>query len=83
MHYSTEIVIDLPRHRVIELFDNPDNLSKWQSGLQRFDFIGGEEGQALSSCSSVPDIHKQIPNSVDDVKLKGREIKGLFLPVPD
>ena len=26
-----------------------------------------EVGQALSSCSSVPNIHKQIQNNVDDI----------------
>jgi len=29
MKYECELIIDLPRDRVIEMFDNPDNLSKW------------------------------------------------------
>jgi len=29
MRYQTEITINLPRARVIELYDNPDNLPKW------------------------------------------------------
>jgi hypothetical protein len=33
MNYTCEVVIDLPRDRVIELFDNPQNLTKWQPGL--------------------------------------------------
>ncbi len=43
--YTVEIEIDLPRDRVIELFDNPDNLIKWQKGLQSFEHISGEPGQ--------------------------------------
>ena len=43
--YTVHVDIDLPRHRVIELFDNTDNLFKWQTGLQSFDHISGEPGQ--------------------------------------
>ena len=45
MKYSREIVIDLPRDRVIELFDDADNLPKWQEGLQSFEHVSGEPGQ--------------------------------------
>ena len=43
--YTVEIEIALPRNRVIELFDNTDNLFKWQAGLQSFERISGEPGQ--------------------------------------
>ena len=43
--YTVEIEIDLPRSRVIELFDNTDNLFKWQTGLQSFEHLSGEPGQ--------------------------------------
>jgi hypothetical protein len=45
MKYSCELEIKLPRARVIELFDNPDNLSKWQPGLLRFEPLSGTPGQ--------------------------------------
>ena len=45
MKYEVETTIDLPRERVIELFDNPDNLPKWQPTLQSFELISGESGQ--------------------------------------
>ena len=45
MKYTREVVIDLPRDRVIELFDNADNLTKWQEGLQSFEHVSGEPGQ--------------------------------------
>ena len=45
MRYSKEIIIELPRDRVIDLFDNPENLSKWQPGLQSFEHLEGESGQ--------------------------------------
>ena len=45
MKYTREVVIELPRDRVIELFDNPRNLSKWQEGLKKFEHISGSMGQ--------------------------------------
>ncbi len=45
MKYTREVVIDLPRDRVIQLFDDADNLPKWQDGLQRFEHVSGEPGQ--------------------------------------
>ena len=45
MKYTREVTIDLPRDRVIELFDDADNLTKWQEGLQAFEHVSGEPGQ--------------------------------------
>lgn len=45
MKYTVEIEINLPRERVIELFDSTENLYKWQEGLQSFEHISGEPGQ--------------------------------------
>ena len=30
MRYTSEVFIDLPINRVLELFDNPENMKKWQ-----------------------------------------------------
>ncbi|MDN5204064.1 SRPBCC family protein [Fulvivirgaceae bacterium BMA10] len=45
MKYTNEIEIDLPVEKVIALFDNPDNMSKWQPELLSFEHISGEPGQ--------------------------------------
>ncbi len=45
MKYNCEIEINLPLKRVIELFDDPENLSKWQPGLVSFEHISGKPGQ--------------------------------------
>ncbi len=45
MHYSVTVEIDLPRDRVIELFDNPDNMPHWQPSLLSFKHLSGEAGQ--------------------------------------
>ena len=45
MNYTNEIEINLPLEQVIQLFDNPDNMSKWQPDLISFEHISGEPGK--------------------------------------
>lgn len=45
MKYTCELTIDLPRDEVIALFDDADNLPKWQPGLQSFEHLSGEPGR--------------------------------------
>jgi hypothetical protein len=43
--YSNEIDIDLPREKVIEKFDNVENLKCWMHGLVAFEPLEGKPGQ--------------------------------------
>lgn len=45
MKYTNEIEIKKPIEKVIELFDNADNLKKWMEGLQSYEHISGTAGQ--------------------------------------
>lgn len=45
MKYTCSIEVNVPRARFIELFDNPENLPKWQKGLQSFTPVSGTPGQ--------------------------------------
>ncbi len=45
MKYTSEIEINRSVDRVIELFDNQDNMDKWMKGLLSFEPISGEPGQ--------------------------------------
>ncbi|HMQ08740.1 MAG TPA: SRPBCC family protein [Saprospiraceae bacterium] len=45
MKYLTDIEINKPIDKVIELFDNPANMDKWMEGLQSFEHISGTPGQ--------------------------------------
>lgn len=45
MKFRTSITIDLPRERMIQLFDNPVTLKEWQPGLLSFEPISGVPGQ--------------------------------------
>ncbi|MGX7667406.1 SRPBCC family protein [Flavobacterium pedocola] len=45
MKYNCEVEINQPVNRVIELFDNADNLTKWMEGLESFEPLSGTPGQ--------------------------------------
>jgi carbon monoxide dehydrogenase subunit G len=45
MNYTSEIEISKPIEKVIELFDNPENMGKWMEGLQSFEHLSGTRGQ--------------------------------------
>lgn len=48
MKYTNEIIINAPREEVIEKFDNPKNLKKWQPGFIAFEVIEGKNGEVGS-----------------------------------
>ena len=45
MKYTTEIEINKPIDRVIELFDNPENMKQWYPGFVNFEPLTGEIGK--------------------------------------
>ena len=45
MKYTSEVTIDIPRARVIDLFDSTENMYKWQVGLKSFKLVSGDPGQ--------------------------------------
>lgn len=53
MRYTIELDLDVPRSKVIEYFDNPDNMSKWQPDLVSFEHVSGEQGQAGAKSNLV------------------------------
>ena len=59
MKYTTELTINLPRKRVIELFDNSENLKKWQMGLVRFEPMEGSPGKAGAKTRLVYQMGKR------------------------
>lgn len=45
MKYQITMEIDLPRDKVVELFDNAENLKEWQPDLISFEHLSGEPSQ--------------------------------------
>jgi len=48
MKYSNEVMINLPRERVTELFQDTDFAHNWQPGLQRIEPVSGTPGEVGS-----------------------------------
>jgi hypothetical protein len=67
MQYVTSIAIDLPRTRVIELFDDADNLPKWQRGLLSFEPISGEPGSVGSRSRLVFQMGKRQMEMIETI----------------
>jgi hypothetical protein len=67
MKYTVDIELDLPRSRVIELFDNTDNLYKWQQGLQSFEPISGEPGQVGAKSKLVFKMGKREIEMIETI----------------
>ena len=44
MKYTIQVEINKPIARVVELFDNPENMKQWMEGLQSFEAISGKPG---------------------------------------
>ncbi len=86
MKYSAEIEINKPIERVIELFDNPDNLFKWMEGLQSFDHVSGTAGQPGAKSKLVFKMGKRDIEMTETILVKNLpdeftgtyEAKGVF-----
>lgn len=70
MKYTQSININLPRKRVIELFDNPDNLAKWQPGLLKFEHISGEPGTPGAKSRLLYKMGKRETEMIETVTLR-------------
>lgn len=47
--YTNEVVINASREKVIELFENPDNLIKWQPGFISMEHLTGDLNEVGST----------------------------------
>lgn len=45
MKFTVQKEIDRPIEKVVELFDNPENMKHWQPGLVSFEHLSGTPGQ--------------------------------------
>jgi uncharacterized membrane protein len=79
MRYTCSITIDLPREKVIELFDSTENLYKWQNGLKSVEHLEGVPGNSGAKSRLVYDmkgrevemtekiIHRDLPDELSAV----------------
>lgn len=67
MKYTCELVVNVPRERMIELFDNPDNLSKWQPGLVSFEHQSGEPGRPGAKSKLLFDMNGRKVEMIETI----------------
>ncbi len=67
MKYSTEVTINRPRQQVVELFDNPELMPKWQKGFISMAQISGEPGQAGAKANLVYDMNGRKIEMVETI----------------
>lgn len=68
MKYETEVVVELPRERVIELFDDPDNLPQWQPGLRSFEHISGVAGQPGAKSKLIYEMGNRTVEMIETIE---------------
>ncbi len=80
MTYSNEIVINLPREKVIALFDNPDNLKEWMPGLISFEPISGQAGQVGATARLKFQMGRRIMEMKETVTVRNlpEEFSGTY-----
>ena len=67
MKYTCDVTINLPRDRVLELFDSTENLKKWQNGLKAFEHLEGEPGQQGAKSKLIYDMNGREIEMIETV----------------
>ena len=67
MKYKLEIDIDLPREKVVELFDNPENLKHWQPGFVGMKHMEGTPGEVGSKTHLKYQMGKRTVEMVETI----------------
>lgn len=86
MKYTSEIEINSPVDRVIELFDNPKNMDKWMKGLLSFEPISGNPGQVGAKSRLKFKMNKREIEMIETITVRNLpdefsgtyETKGVF-----
>ena len=80
MKYTNEIEINKPIEKVIELFDNADNLSKWMEGLQSFEHISGTPGQVGAKSKLKFKVRNREMELIETVTVRNlpKEFSGTY-----
>lgn len=70
MQYELDTIINLPRERVIELFDSFENLKKWQEGLIDIEHLSGEPGQPGAKTRLLYDMGRRQLEMIETILVR-------------
>jgi hypothetical protein len=80
MKYSNEVEINKPIQRVIELFDNPANMPKWQPGFISMEPVSGTPGQPGAKSKLKYKMGKRDVEMIETITLRNlpHEFHGTY-----
>ncbi len=86
MKYTMDIVVDVGLEKLIQLFDNTDNMYEWMDGLQSFEALEGTPGEVgakskmkfLSGKRELEMIETITEKNLPEVFSASYEAKGVF-----
>jgi uncharacterized membrane protein len=80
MKFTCTTEIDLPLQKTVSIFNNRDNLGKWQQGLVRDESISGHPGEPGSKSKLIFNTGKHIIELTETILLKNlpAEMTGLY-----
>jgi uncharacterized protein YndB with AHSA1/START domain len=67
LKFRVETTIDLPRERVIELFDNPKHLPEWMPGLESCQQVKGKPGRPGAQSKLIFDMNGRKVEMVETI----------------
>lgn len=70
MKFNCSVEIELSRERVIELFDNPDNMKHWQDGFISFEHYKGKAGQPGAQSRIMYDINGRKMELIETILVR-------------
>ncbi len=80
MKYTCEVEINKPIDKVIELFDNTDNMYKWMEGLQNFEHLEGEPGKPGAKSKMVFKMNNKDVEMIETITVRNlpKEFSGTY-----
>lgn len=81
MKFNIEITINQPIAKVIELFDNTENMKQWMQGLESFEHLSGTPGEVGSVSKLKFKRGKRELEMIETITVKNlpEEFSGTYL----
>ena len=80
MKYQMTTIVNVSRDRMLELFDNPDNMKHWQPDLVSFEHLSGEPGEVGAKSRLKYETKRGKMEMVETITLKNlpEEFSGSY-----
>jgi len=78
MKCISQVVINKPVEEVWNYFDNPDNMTKWLTGLQSFEHLSGTPGEVGAKSKHTYDNNGKTIVLIEEItsRIANKELKG-------